>query len=99
MPLRYLTGALNDLRLIHEYIARDNLIAAHRVISALRQQAQTLTQHPQIGKPGQVEGAREQVHGRSRTSSSTASRATRYRYSASFTARVSGRKAFEVLIL
>jgi addiction module RelE/StbE family toxin len=64
MRLRYLASALNDLRLIHEYIARDNLTAAHRVISALRQQAQALPLHPQIGKPGQVEGTREQVHGR-----------------------------------
>lgn len=64
MRLRYLTRALNDLRLIHEYIARDNPAAARRVITALQQQAQTLTQHPQIGKPGQVEGTREQAHGR-----------------------------------
>ncbi len=64
MRLRYLTSALNDLRLIHEYISRDNPGAARRVISALRQQAQSLTHHPHLGKPGQLEGTREQVHTR-----------------------------------
>lgn len=64
MRVRYLTGALNDLRLIHEYISRDNPNAARRIITALQQQAQALTQHPQIGKPGQVQNTREQVHGR-----------------------------------
>ena len=64
MRLRYLTGAYHDLRLIHEYIARDNPTAARRVITAIRKEAQILSEHPHIGKPGQVEGTREQVHGR-----------------------------------
>ncbi|MDO8989563.1 MAG: type II toxin-antitoxin system RelE/ParE family toxin [Sideroxyarcus sp.] len=64
MRLRYLTGALHDLQLIHEYIARDNPVAARRVITAIRQESQSLTQHPHVGKPGQVEGTREQVHSR-----------------------------------
>jgi addiction module RelE/StbE family toxin len=64
MRLRYLISALNDLRLIHEYIARDNPPAARRVITAIRQEAQAITKHPHIGRPGQLEGTREQVHGR-----------------------------------
>jgi len=50
--------------LIFEYIARENPVAARRVITAIRNETQTLTEHPHIGKPGQVEGTREQVHGR-----------------------------------
>ena len=64
MRLRYLTSAHYDLHLIYEYIARDNPTAARRVITAIRREAQILTEHPHIGKPGQVEGTREQVHGR-----------------------------------
>jgi addiction module RelE/StbE family toxin len=64
MRLRYLTSAYHDLRLVFEYIARENPAAARRVITALRKEAQTLTEHPHIGRPGQVEGTREQVHGR-----------------------------------
>lgn len=64
MRLRYLTSAHHDLHLIYEYIARDNPTAARRIITAIRREAQILTQHPHIGKPGQVEGTREQVHGR-----------------------------------
>lgn len=64
MRLRYLSSALNDLRLIHEYITRDNPAAARRVIAALRQETQALAQHPQLGRLGQLEGTREQVHSR-----------------------------------
>ncbi len=64
MRLRYLTSAYHDLRLIFEYIARENPAAARRVITAIRKEAQTLAKHPHIGRPGQAEGTREQVHGR-----------------------------------
>lgn len=64
MRLRHLTSAYHDLRLIFEYIARDNPTAARRVITALQKEAQALTEHPHIGRPGQVEGTREQIHGR-----------------------------------
>ncbi|MDO8293289.1 MAG: type II toxin-antitoxin system RelE/ParE family toxin [Gallionella sp.] len=63
MRLRYLTSAYHDLQLIFEYIARENPAAARRVITAIRKEAQTLAKHPHIGRPGQVEGTREQVHG------------------------------------
>ncbi|MBI3902109.1 MAG: type II toxin-antitoxin system RelE/ParE family toxin [Nitrosomonadales bacterium] len=42
----YLTSAWHDLRQIHDYIARDNPAAARRVITSIRQEAQTLTEHP-----------------------------------------------------
>ncbi|MGA7750063.1 MAG: type II toxin-antitoxin system RelE/ParE family toxin [Gallionella sp.] len=64
MRLRYLTSAYHDLSLIYEYIARENPAAARRVITAIRREAQIFTEHPHIGKPGQVEGTREQVHAR-----------------------------------
>lgn len=64
MRLRYLSSAYHDLRLIFDYIARDNTIAAHRVIGAIRKEAQTLAEQPNLGKPGQVDGTREKVHGR-----------------------------------
>lgn len=64
MRLRYLTSAYLDLRLIFEYIARENPTAARRVITAIRREAQILTEHPHIGKLGQVEETREQVHRR-----------------------------------
>lgn len=64
MRLRYLSSALHDLRLIHEYIARDNPPAARRVISAIHQETQAITGQPHIGRSGQVEGTRELVHKR-----------------------------------
>ena len=64
MRLRYLTGALHDLRLIFEYIAQSNPEAARRVIDALRKEVRVLVEHPEIGRMGQVEGTRELVHDR-----------------------------------
>ena len=64
MRLRYLTGAHQDLRLIFEYIAKNNPAAARRVITAIRNEAQTLIEHHHLGRSGQIEGTRELVHGR-----------------------------------
>jgi addiction module RelE/StbE family toxin len=60
----WLLAALEDLRGIHGYIARDNPAAARRVIGAVRDQVKVLQAHPSMGRPGRIEGTRELVIGR-----------------------------------
>jgi len=46
---------------IAEYIAQDNQTAAYAVHEAILRQVGRLAEHPQIGRPGRVEGTRELV--------------------------------------
>ncbi len=62
--IAWLQTALDDLRGIHDYIARDNPDAARRVIKAVRDGVKVLQDHPAIGRPGRIEGTRELVIGR-----------------------------------
>jgi toxin ParE1/3/4 len=61
MKIRWLASALGDLQEIAQYIAEDNPAAARRTIRTIREAAQHLTQHPEMGRPGRVEGTRELV--------------------------------------
>ncbi len=61
MALRWLAGALVDLRGIREYIAKENPLAAQRVITAIRQEVDELRTHPAIGRLGRLENTRELV--------------------------------------
>jgi addiction module RelE/StbE family toxin len=61
MALRWHWQALEDLRGIHHYIARNNLDAARRVVATIRDQADILREHPAIGRLGRLEGTRELV--------------------------------------
>jgi addiction module RelE/StbE family toxin len=60
-PVIWLDEALADLRSIGEYIARDNAEAAYRVMRRIKAAADTLTDHPEMGRPGRVDGTRELV--------------------------------------
>lgn len=61
MRVAWLQAALDDLRGIHDYIARDNSAAARRVIRAVRDDVKVLQAHPALGRPGRIEGTRELV--------------------------------------
>ncbi|MDP1606879.1 MAG: type II toxin-antitoxin system RelE/ParE family toxin [Rhodocyclaceae bacterium] len=62
--IAWLQAALNDLRDIHDYIARDNPAAARRVVKTVRDDVKTLRDHPAMGRPGRIAGTRELVIGR-----------------------------------
>jgi addiction module RelE/StbE family toxin len=59
--IAWLQAALEDLRGIHDYIARDNPKAARRVVKVIRGDVKILCDHPAIGRPGRIEGTRELV--------------------------------------
>lgn len=64
MKLRYTPRAKLDLAEIYDYIAQENPQAAKHVIQLIRKTAETLTQNPQIGRPGRITGTRELTVGR-----------------------------------
>lgn len=61
MRLRWTRPALSDLGDIHTYIAEHNPVAALKVVRLLRAQAEGLTDHPHMGRPGRIDGTRELV--------------------------------------
>ena len=61
MKIRWLQSALNDIQDIHDYVARDNVAAARRVINAVQDELKILPEHPAIGRPGRIAGTRELV--------------------------------------
>ena len=61
MKLRWTRVALQDLCHLHEYIAEDNPLAASQMVKRIREATQHLRKHPQMGRPGRVQGTRELV--------------------------------------
>jgi toxin ParE1/3/4 len=61
MKLRWTRLALQDLRHLHEYIVEDNPSAAKRMVTRIQDATQRLKNHPQMGRPGRVQGTRELV--------------------------------------
>jgi addiction module RelE/StbE family toxin len=61
MKLRWTRLALQDLRHLHEYIAEDNPSAANRMVTRIQDATQRLKNHPQMGRPGRVQGTHELV--------------------------------------
>lgn len=59
--ITWLQAALEDLRSIHDYIARDNPVAARRVVGCIRDNVKLLRDHPAIGRSGRIAGTRELV--------------------------------------
>jgi addiction module RelE/StbE family toxin len=57
----WLKDALDDLRGIGDYIARENPAASRRVVRAIRDNVNILHEHPAIGRPGRLTGTRELV--------------------------------------
>lgn len=61
MKLRWTRLALQDLRHLHEYIAEDNPSAVNRMVTRIQDATQRLKTHPQMARPGRVQGTRELV--------------------------------------
>jgi toxin ParE1/3/4 len=59
--VRWLAGAADSLEAIHEYLARDNVGAADRMVEIVLAAVSKLSQHPNMGRPGRVLGTRELV--------------------------------------
>lgn len=61
MNLVWLPAARANRREAIDYIARDNPHAALRQLDEIERQADILTEHPQIGRPGRMKATRELV--------------------------------------
>lgn len=61
MRIRYTPNARECLADIHDYITTENPKAAKAVIALIRQQILTLTQYPQVGRSGRINGTRELI--------------------------------------
>ncbi len=61
MKLKWTRLALQDLRHLHEYIADDNPSAASRMVTRMQEATERMKNHPQMGRPGRVQGTRELV--------------------------------------
>lgn len=59
MTLRWTRLAAADLRSSLVWIAECNPKAATKVAARNRSAAETLARHPEIGRPGKIEGTRE----------------------------------------
>jgi toxin ParE1/3/4 len=61
LEIRWLKRALANLDAEAAFIARDNPVAAARMVDAIAMAVELLAQHPGLGRPGRVEGTRELV--------------------------------------
>ncbi len=61
MQLVWMPRARRERHEAIEFIAQDNPHAALGQLDRIEQQTDTLTQHPQLGRPGRVKGTRELV--------------------------------------
>jgi toxin ParE1/3/4 len=61
MRVVWLDDAVQDLRVVGHYIARDNPAAAYRVMVAIKTATDLLERHPKAGRQGRVAGTRELV--------------------------------------
>lgn len=62
MTIRWTDEAIDDLRSLHAFIAKDNPAAAQKVVLTIVEAVETLLpDNPQIGRPGRVNGTRELV--------------------------------------
>ena len=61
MRIIWLDEAERDLDRIAEYILKDDPAAALRLIYTIREATRVLSEHPNVGRTGRVEGTRELV--------------------------------------
>ena len=61
MKVRWTRPALNDLEGIGDYVAKDNPVAAARLVARIFDHVDALNEHPKIGRIGRVSGTREFV--------------------------------------
>jgi addiction module RelE/StbE family toxin len=59
MPVKWLRIALGDLDEIATFVSRDNRAAAEKLVGEIREKAELLAEHPEMGRPGRVAGTRE----------------------------------------
>jgi toxin ParE1/3/4 len=59
--VRWLRVALTNLNAEADYIARDNPVAANRLVDAIVEATERLQRYPASGRPGRVIGTRELV--------------------------------------
>lgn len=58
MKLIWFSQAITDLVSMRAYIARDNPIAATQVAGLILKNVTQLMDHPEIGRPGRIEGTK-----------------------------------------
>jgi addiction module RelE/StbE family toxin len=63
LRIRWTRPALAELEAIGDFIARDNPVAAGRIVVSLVTSVDALRDHPNLGKPGRLTGTRELVVG------------------------------------
>jgi toxin ParE1/3/4 len=61
MKLVWTRLALKDLSSAYDYIAQDNPSAAARIIERIEKGAEAVGRHPEMGRPGRVDGTRELI--------------------------------------
>ena len=61
MKLKWTRLSFQDMQNLYEYIADDNLRAAKKIISRIREAADKLKIYPHMGKAGRVSNTRELV--------------------------------------
>jgi toxin ParE1/3/4 len=61
VPVSWLRRALKNLDEEAEYIARDDLVAAARMVERITSALDRLASHPALGRPGRGPGTRELV--------------------------------------
>lgn len=61
MKLAWTRIALADLDSAYEYVVDDNPAAAARIIERIRKALEAAGRHPEIGRPGRVQGTRELI--------------------------------------
>ncbi|MFZ3210960.1 MAG: type II toxin-antitoxin system RelE/ParE family toxin [Terriglobales bacterium] len=59
LRVRWLRTALANLEEHAQYIARDNPVAARRMVAAIERSVALLARYPALGRPGRLEGTRE----------------------------------------
>lgn len=59
--VRWTLPALADLDAMQDYVAERNPAAAFRLVNAILDRTEHLSQTPEIGRPGRVQGTRELV--------------------------------------
>jgi toxin ParE1/3/4 len=61
VQIKWLGEAISDLVEIRKYIAADKPKTANKVAGLIRKSVELLAEHPDIGRPGRVEGTRELI--------------------------------------
>ncbi len=61
MRVVWFRRAVEDLTEARSYVARDDSMAADKVVARIREAISLLSEHPGMGRPGRVVGTRELV--------------------------------------